>query len=159
MTMCSILKKKITEIDINKVLTEKKDIYLFRWLEDDEPRNVKAKEVIKPDALRQLFRNFLAEHDLLTGADGKAGTLYSLRHMYATFGLIKGRDIYVMALQMGTSVKMLEQYYSKLQPRLRAKELSGRLEEIARIEGDQSEDSDDTFSEHRGGSDADSKSA
>ena len=54
---------------------------------------------------------------------------------------------------------MLEQYYSKLQPRLRAKELSGRLEEIARIEGDQSEDSDDTFSEHRGGFDADSKSA
>jgi integrase len=150
-------KKKITEIDINKVLAEKKDIYLFRWLEDDEPRNVKAKEVIKPDALRQLFRNFLTEHDLLTGADGKARTLYSLRHMYATFGLINGRDIYVLALQMGTSVKMLEQYYSKLQPRLRAKELSGRIEKIARIEGDQSEYSEDTISEHRG-SDSDSKS-
>ena len=129
-------KKKVTEIDINKVLGKKKDIYLFRWLEDDKARNVKAKEVIKPDALRQLFRNFLTEHDLLEGSDGKVRTLYSLRHMYATFGLIKGRDIYVMALQMGTSVKMLEQYYSKLQPRLRAKELSGRLEEIAKIERD-----------------------
>ena len=112
------------------------DIYLLRWLEDDEQRNVKAKEVIKADALRQLFRKFLVEHDLLVGADGKPRTLYSLRHMYATFGLLNRRDIYVLALQMGTSVPMLEKYYSKLQPRLRAKELAGRLEAITRAEAE-----------------------
>jgi hypothetical protein len=54
--------------------------------------------------------------------------------MYATFGLLNGRDIYVMALQMGTSVKMLETFYSKLQPRAKAKELSGRMETIKQAE-------------------------
>jgi hypothetical protein len=37
---------------------------------------------------------------------------------------------------MGTSVPMLEKYYSKLQPRLRAKELAGRLEAITRAEAE-----------------------
>jgi integrase len=91
-------------------------------------------DVVKADALRALFKRFLVEHNLLTGSDGKTRTLYSLRHMYATFGLLNGRDIYVMALQMGTSVKMLETFYSKLQPRAKAKELSGRLETIKRAE-------------------------
>jgi len=49
-----------------------------------------------------------------------------LRHTYATFALADGRNIHKLAVQMGTSVGMLEKYYSKVSARLNAKEHSGR---------------------------------
>jgi integrase len=51
---------------------------------------------------------------------GKMRTLYSLRHSYATFALAEGVDIHTLARQMGTSVVMLERYYSKLTPMMNA---------------------------------------
>ena len=33
------------------------------------------------------------------------------RHTYATFRLSEGVDVYILAEQMGTSVKMIEQHY------------------------------------------------
>jgi integrase len=40
-------------------------------------------------------------------------TLYSLRHTYATFALINdGMDIHALAIQMGTSIGMIERHYS-----------------------------------------------
>jgi len=54
--------------------------------------------------------------------------------MYATRALLKGQDIYLLAVQMGTSVKMLEQHYSKLTARMRADELSGRVRKIEQSE-------------------------
>jgi integrase len=53
-------------------------------------------------------------------------TLYSLRHTYATFQILNGIDIYKLAKNMGTSVLMIERHYGHLEPRLIAKELSGR---------------------------------
>ena len=63
--------------------------------------------------------------DLVYGADGKSRSLYSLRHTYATFALKNGRDIHKLALQMGTSVAMLEKFYSKVSPRMNAAEHAG----------------------------------
>jgi len=59
------------------------------------------------------------------GKLGRGKSLYSLRHTYATFALRDGRDIHKLVLQMGTSVKMLEQFYSKLSPRMNAAEHAG----------------------------------
>lgn len=55
--------------------------------------------------------------DLLTTAnlrDGPCGTVrstYSFRHTYATMRLSEGVDVYLLAEQMGTSVKMIEDHY------------------------------------------------
>jgi integrase len=59
------------------------------------------------------------------GRVGRGRSLHSLGHTYATFALRDGRDIHKLALQMGTSVKMLEQFYSKLSPRMNAAEHAG----------------------------------
>ena len=81
---------------------------------------------ITTDALRGSFKGFLNKHDMRFGADGKPRSLYSLRHTYATMALIDGRDIYQLSLQMGTSVEMLQKFYSKLSALHHAEEHSGR---------------------------------
>lgn len=68
------------------------------------------------DNLRQTFKNFLIYAELLkcphTGQDR---TLYSLRHFYATQALIYQRvPIEYLAVQMGTSIGMIEKHYGHL---------------------------------------------
>jgi integrase len=59
---------------------------------------------------------------------GQNRTLYSLRHMYATFAIVHGNvDLHLLSRQMGTSIAMLEQHYSHLIPRLKADQLAGKL--------------------------------
>jgi len=53
-----------------------------------------------------------------------AGTLYSLRHTYATAELLAETDIHTLARQMGISVLMLERHYSKLTATLAAGQLA-----------------------------------
>ena len=50
--------------------------------------------------------------------------VYSLRHTYATFCLQEGVNHYVLARNMGTSVKMLEQHYGHTSNRAMADELT-----------------------------------
>ena len=77
--------------------------------------------------LHQTFEKFLEENELLYGSTSdKKRTLYSLRHFYATYRLYKGANIHQLAVQMGTSVGMLEKHYSKLTPMLMADEFAGR---------------------------------
>jgi integrase len=53
---------------------------------------------------------------------GQDRTLYSLRHTYATFSLLNdGMDVHTLAVQMGTSILMIERHYSHLTPRLKKK--------------------------------------
>ena len=55
-------------------------------------------------------------------------TLYSLRHMYATFQIVYGgTDLHLLARQMGTSIAMIEHHYSSINTRLRADKLAGRV--------------------------------
>ena len=55
---------------------------------------------------------------------GKHRTLYSLRHMYATFRLSEEVSLFLLARQMGTSVEMLEQHYGQVVNRLVATQIT-----------------------------------
>lgn len=57
------------------------------------------------------YKSLLDKIDLRITKDGQKRTIYSLRHTYATMK-INEVPIYQLALNMGTSVKMIEEYYS-----------------------------------------------
>jgi integrase len=62
---------------------------------------------------------------------GQDRTLYSLRHTYATFALLNdGMDVHTLAVQMGTSIQMIERHYSHLTPRLKKDMLTGPRYEL-----------------------------
>ncbi len=71
------------------------------------------------------FRKALEECDLKDSPDGPR-TLYSLRHTYITWQLLR-RDLRlgILAKQCGTSVAMIEQHYSHVVPSMFEEELSG----------------------------------
>lgn len=98
-------------------LKQKSSAYVFA------DRNGKP---ITSHAINQNFNEFLSTYKLKTGADGKDRTPYSLRHYYITKALLRGIPIHDIALQVGTSVKMIEAFYSKVSPLLQAKLHSGR---------------------------------
>lgn len=52
-------------------------------------------------------------------------TLYSLRHTYITNQLKSGVDVYLLATHCGTSVEMIQRYYSKLTSVMRSEEIAG----------------------------------
>ncbi len=108
---------RISLVRMDDILDAKIDEYVFV----DRSGNR-----VTTEALSGSFNQLLSKEGLKEGADGKARTLYSLRHTYATKALAEGRDIHKLAVQMGTSVEMLEKFYSKVSPRMNADEHSGR---------------------------------
>lgn len=78
----------------------------------------------QPYHFNRVFERMLNDVGLLTEANGQHRTLYSLRHTYATMELRAGTDIHTLARQMGTSVLMLEMFYSKVNATLAAKRLA-----------------------------------
>jgi integrase len=60
---------------------------------------------------RDTVEELLKHTDLRDGLSGIPRTTYCFRHTYATFRLSEGVDVYILAQQMGTSVKMIEQHY------------------------------------------------
>ena len=78
--------------------------------------------------LSQTFNNLMRDSGLDADRDVKQRrSLYSLRHTYAHLALLKERmDVYTLAKQMGTSVKMIEQHYGHLQPSQKADVIAGR---------------------------------
>ena len=79
----------------------------------------------QPHSLVGTFRKLMRDSGLLVDGAGQTRTLYSLRHTYAMLALLEGgADIYTLAKQMGTSVAMLEQHYSKLTATLAASKLA-----------------------------------
>ena len=70
--------------------------------------------------LNTAFKTFLKsiDHDglaegLRTSSDGKARTLYSLRHFYAIQRLKQSVDIYRLAENMGTGVTQIRNHYGR----------------------------------------------
>ena len=64
---------------------------------------------------------------------GQDRTIYSFRHTYATFALLNdSMDIHTLAIQMGTSIAMIERHYSHLTPRLRKDKFTGKRYELSR---------------------------
>ena len=115
----------IKHLEFEELLKQRLDLPVFR-LRDGTVTN----------ALHQTFRNFLKKNELLIcPRTGQARTLYSLRHTYATFALLNdGMDIHTLAIQMGTSIQMIERHYSHLTPRLRKDMLTGKRYELSKKE-------------------------
>jgi integrase len=63
-----------------------------------------------------LIESLLTESELLYSSSGSRRSTYCFRHTYATFRLMEGVDVYFLAKQMGTSVKMIEDYYGHITP-------------------------------------------
>ena len=63
-------------------------------------------------SFRNGFNALLIEANLRTNTLGEKRSPYSLRHTYATFRIMYGHvDVYELAINMGTSVEMIERYY------------------------------------------------
>lgn len=60
---------------------------------------------------RDTVEELLKYAQLRDGPSGIPRTTYCFRHTYATLRLSAGVDVYILAQQMGTSVKMIEQHY------------------------------------------------
>ena len=63
-----------------------------------------------------LVERLLIEFGLQTSSSGSRRSTYCFRHTYATFRLTEGVDVYFLAKQMGTSVKMIEDHYGHVTP-------------------------------------------
>jgi integrase len=63
-----------------------------------------------------LIEGLLTESGLLHSSSGSRRSTYCFRHTYATFRLTEGVDVYFLAKQMGTSVKMIEDHYGHITP-------------------------------------------
>lgn len=63
-----------------------------------------------------LIEKLLEESGLLLSSSGSRRSTYCFRHTYATFRLTEGVDVYFLAKQMGTSVKMIEDHYGHITP-------------------------------------------
>ena len=114
--------KDIRHISFEQMLKQRLDLPVFRLPNGTVTNN-----------LHQTFRAFLTEAGLITcPRTGQNRTLYSLRHTYATFALLNdGMDIHALAVQMGTSIGMIERHYSHLTPRLKKDMLTGRRYDLA----------------------------
>lgn len=69
--------------------------------------NGKAAKFLYADTVEDM----LVGAGLREGSSGIPRTTYCFRHTYATFRLSEGVDVYILAEQMGTSVKMIENHY------------------------------------------------
>ncbi len=63
-----------------------------------------------------LIDDLLDKSGLRISSSGKPRSTYCFRHTYATFRLTEGVDVYFLAKQMGTSVKMIEDHYGHVTP-------------------------------------------
>jgi integrase len=79
----------------------------------------------QPHSLVGTFRKLMRDSGLLLDSEGQTRTLYSLRHTYATFELLRGgTDIHTLSKQMGNSAAMIERHYSKLTATMAADRLA-----------------------------------
>lgn len=62
------------------------------------------------------IERMLLESKLMLSTTGKRRSAYCFRHTYATFRLTEGVDVIFLAKQMGTSVKMIEDFYGHVTP-------------------------------------------
>jgi integrase len=85
------------------------------------------------------MESLLTGSGLLFSSSGSRRSTYCFRHTYATFRLMEGVDVYFLARQMGTSVKMIEDYYGHITPAKNAERILQGVpgwEPIAEISGE-----------------------
>ena len=82
-------------------------------------------EICSPiGSFKKGFETVLKEAGIELDRYGEKRTIYSLRHTYATFQLQDGVNHYALACNMGTSIRMLEQFYGHVANRAMASELA-----------------------------------
>ena len=115
----------IRNIPFENLLKQRVDLPVFRLPDGTVSKNI-----------HQTFRKFVTDAGLITcPRTNQNRTLYSLRHTFATFALLNdGMDIHALAVQMGTSIGMIERHYSHLTPRLKKDMLTGKRYELSRDE-------------------------
>jgi integrase len=91
---------------------------------DDEPVFVNASGE-RAQSYKKSLNALLEAAKLKTDVFGQVRSAYSFRHTYATRQLRKGTDVYTLAINMRTSVRMIEMYYSDVVPEDLAKQLEG----------------------------------
>ena len=120
----------IAGMTFEKLIRAQLDVPVFRLPDGTVSKN-----------LRQTFKLLMKSTGLLKcPRTGQDRTLYSLRYTYATFALLNdGMDVHTLAVQMGTSIGMIERHYSHLTPRLRKEVLTGKRFDLSPEEYRQSQ--------------------
>ena len=75
-------------------------------------------------SFRKSYDRLLKHLNLQFDNRGTKRTIYSLRHTYATFRLEDEVNPHLLARQMGTSVKMLEEHYGQTRGKLVAQQIT-----------------------------------
>ena len=104
----------LKHIRFEKLFAERVPHLLFRFADG-----------YQPPSMNGTFRRLMRDTGLLKNTEGQTRTLYSLRHTYATFELLRNNtDIHTLSKQMGNSAAMIERHYSKLTATLAADKLA-----------------------------------
>lgn len=111
------LNPRLRKMTLAQVIDAKLDEWVFC--------NREGEKESAPDIARN-FETLLDHLNLKRGPGGKSRTLYSFRHFYATLDLQRGVSTHLLSRQLGNSTAMLDRFYSKLSPRMNARQLSGR---------------------------------
>jgi hypothetical protein len=75
-------------------------------------RRPKPTDLVFPRTHNELFNTILSELELKFDREGQRRTFYSLRHTYICLRLMEGADVYQIAKNCRTSVKMIEDFYA-----------------------------------------------
>ncbi len=113
----------LNHMSFEQLLKERVDLPVFRLPDGTVSKNI-----------HQTFRTFMKESKAGSNAhvQGLIERFIVLRHTYATFALLNdGMDIHALAIQMGTSIGMIERHYSHLTPRLKKDMLTGKRYELS----------------------------
>jgi integrase len=84
---------------------------------------------------KHSFNSLLDFAEVPVKVDGKARTIYSLRHFYATRRLSKEASAHLIAKQMGTSIEMLEKHYSHVISSKVAAQITGQKPSTIVVKG------------------------
>jgi len=104
----------IKAMSFDALLKKRVDDYVFKLRDGTTTSN-----------LNGTFRHLMRDSGLNKAGGNK--TLYSLRHTYAHLAILEeNMDVYSLSKQMGTSVKMIEQYYGHITPAHIASKLAGK---------------------------------
>jgi len=85
-------------------------------------------------SFKKGFDSLMAAAGVSKTTDGQKRTIYSLRHTYATFRLEEGVSVHILAKNMGTSTKMIDEHYGHTVNRANAEELTKHRAQSGRRE-------------------------
>jgi integrase len=106
--------RDIADIPFDLLFAQQLDVRVFR-----------ASDGTTYGRMDSTWANLMRDSGLLRAATGERRSFYSLRHTYATLALMRGEvDIHTLSRQLGSSVTMIERYYSKLTATMAADRLA-----------------------------------